>query len=275
MAATIHGAMLRYIGQSLLGGVGSYVVLGTLFELLYYRRRDRAHEWKCQPRRWASPEARREEILLGTANVAAGSTASGLLFYYVSLGGCPKLYFSCRVDALPYTFFSTLIYYIATDLGLYWAHRLYHSRPLYRAIHCVHHRWISPTAFTAAAMHPVELATYHSIMVLPIFFVPLNAYALLATVALTQYRALSAHSGVKLHSWLPFGAPAQFHDDHHVHFHVNYGQNMLLWDRLFGTVRRKDRRYGADVFGGNGAPAAEPRCAGPWDYGRGAADEAS
>jgi sterol desaturase/sphingolipid hydroxylase (fatty acid hydroxylase superfamily) len=44
-----------------------------------------------------------------------------------------------------------------------------------------------------------------------------------------------------------------------VHFHVNYGQNLGIWDRVFGTYRREGRVYGVDVFGGKGAPRAGAR----------------
>ena len=56
-------------------------------------------------------------------------------------------------------------------------------------------------------------------------------------------------------SRLPWQGPSMFHDDHHVHFHCNFGQCFVLWDRLHGTLRRAGRRYGVDVFGGKGAPA--------------------
>jgi hypothetical protein len=115
------------------------------------------------------------------------------------------------------------------------------------------------------AMHPIELATYQSIMLVPLFFVPLSVYAVVAVLVATNYYALVDHSGVRARSWLPFIAPAQFHDDHHAHFHVNYGQSFFLWDRVFGTMRRKGRKYGVEVFGGKGAGEA----AAPveyWDY---------
>jgi Delta7-sterol 5-desaturase len=36
------------------------------------------------------------------------------------------------------------------------------------------------------------------------------------------------------------------------YFHTNFGQNLRLWDWLFGTERVADREYGEDVFGGQG-----------------------
>jgi lathosterol oxidase len=267
-------ALFRYVGFSLVGGVGFYGLVGVIFELRYYRRPDQAHEWKCQPRRWSSPKARRTEILLGGANVAWASAASGVLVYYVSRGGWTLLYSSPDAHAWLYTGLSTVGYFFATDLGLYWAHRLYHTRRLYRLIHHVHHRWTAPTAFTAMAMHPIEIATYHTIMVFPLFVVPLHAYGVLTVVALTQFIALIDHSGVRCRSFLPLVAPTMFHDDHHAHFHVNYGQNLFVWDRLFGTMRRQGRRYGVEVFGGQGTAANDNAPARLWDYSRNAVNDA-
>lgn len=276
MAAGIDwSALLRFVGMAVAGGVGFYAIVGGIFELAYYRRRAQAHEWKCQPKRWPSPKARRQEILLGTANLTAFSAASGVMVYYISRGGCPTLYSSLQVHGVAYTVASSLAYMLGTDFALYWAHRLYHTPHLYRAIHRVHHRWVSPTSFTSTAMHPVEFATYQSIMLAPIFFVPLNMYAVIATLVVTNYYALVDHSGVKTHSWLPFIGPSMFHDDHHAHFHVNYGQTLAVWDRLFGTMRRKGRRYGVDVFGGKGAGGSDAAPAAYWDYGRDAVDESA
>ena len=66
--------------------------------------------------------------------------------------------------------------------------------------------------------------------------------------------ALFYSSGIDLHSILPWQAPARFHDDHHKYFHCNFGHNVMIFDRFHGTMRRKDRRYGEDVFYGKGAP---------------------
>ena len=49
--------------------------------------------------------------------------------------------------------------------------------------------------------------------------------------------------------------PAAFHDAHHEFFHCNFGQNLLLWDRLHGTARVEGRRYDEATFGGRGRGA--------------------
>lgn len=48
-------------------------------------------------------------------------------------------------------------------------------------------------------------------------------------------------SGIKMDSWLPWQNDTVFHDQHHEFFHVNYGQNLQIWDRLNGTVRDPSR----------------------------------
>ncbi len=265
--------LLGTVGLAVLGGLGMYFLIGAIFELAYYRRREQAAEWKCQPGRWPTPRARRHELWLGTANLTAASVASGLFVHHVTHGGYTTMYVSLAEHGLAYSIASGVGYLVVSDLLLYWAHRLFHTPALYRGVHKLHHRWGSPTAFTAMAMHPIEFATYQSIAILPLFVVPLHAYAVIAVLVVTNYYALVDHSGVKTWSWLPFIAPSQFHDDHHAHFHVNYGQTLPFWDRMFGTARRRGRRYGVEVFGGKGAGDAAAPAAPFWDYARGATND--
>lgn len=247
---------LMYIVAAIAGGLGMYFAIGGAFELIYYRgRRSRAEEWKCQPRRFLSPRMRREELILGTCNMTGASIASGIFSYYLATGGKSAVYFDWRERGLAFTIASTVLYFLLTDMGLYWAHRTLHRPFLFRHIHRFHHRYTSPDAFTAMAMHPLELATYQSVMLIPLFFLPIHVVGLILVLVYQNYVALVDHSGIDLHSWLPWQPPTRFHDDHHVYFHVNYGQNMGVWDRLFGTYRREGRVYGAEVFGGKGAAA--------------------
>ena len=44
-----------------------------------------------------------------------------------------------------------------------------------------------------------------------------------------------------------------FHDDHHKYFHLNFGQHTLFFDYIFGTLRDGRKKYGEEVFGGQGA----------------------
>jgi sterol desaturase/sphingolipid hydroxylase (fatty acid hydroxylase superfamily) len=246
-----------FVAMAVAGGLGMYFAIGGLLELAYYRRRADAARWKCQPRRWPNAKARRAEILLGTANLTAASIGSGLLAHHIaSPGNTTAVYMGLGGHGVAFSIATTFLYFLVTDGALYGAHRLFHRKSLFKAIHRVHHRWTSPTAFTAHAMHPVEFAVYQGIMVVPLFVLPVPVVGLVAVLVYQNLIALLDHSGVDMASRLPWQPPPRFHDDHHAHFHVNYGQTLGLWDRLFGTWRRVGRVYGADVFGGKGAPLA-------------------
>jgi lathosterol oxidase len=261
---------LMYIGAAVAGGLGMYHGIAGAFELIYYRaRRDQPEAWKCQPRRFLTPAQRRQELLLGTANMTAASIASGLFCHYLATGGRSAIYFSVAERGLWYALAATVFYFLLTDALLYWAHRILHVPFLFRHIHRYHHRYLAPDAYTAMAMHPLEFATYQTVMLLPLFVLPLHAGGVILVLVYQNYVALLDHSGIDLHSWLPWQPPTRFHDDHHVHFHVNYGQNMGVWDKIFGTHRRQGRVYGAEIFGGKGAPAAGADAAAPsplFDY---------
>jgi lathosterol oxidase len=248
-----------FIGVATLGGLGMYFGIGGLFEWRYYRRRERAAAWKLQPRRFPNARARKKEIALGALNMTLGSIASGVFAHYVATGGASSIYFDLETHGVLFSIATTIVYFVVTDGVLYGAHRLLHRKALFRAIHRVHHRWTSPTAFTAAAMHPAEFALYQAIMLAPLFVLPIHVVGLVVVLVYQNTIALLDHSGVALGSVLPWQPPPRFHDDHHVHFHVNYGQTLGLWDRVFGTWRRVGRVYGEHVYGGKGAalgPAA-------------------
>ncbi len=249
-----------YVAFAIAGGLGMYLALGGLFELLYYRRRrGDAASWKTQPQRWPNPRARRHELLLGSANMIVASTASGLFAHHVASGGASSIYFDLSEHGLAFSIASAILYLVVTDGALYWAHRLLHRRWAFRHIHRVHHRWTSPTAFTAHAMHPLEFALYQGIMLVPLLFWPIHVVGLVIVLVYQNLIAMIDHCGVDLPSALPWQPPARFHDDHHVHFHVNYGQTLGCWDRWFGTWRRVGRVYGEHVYGGKGEPlGAEP-----------------
>lgn len=226
-----------FIAVALAGGLGMYFVIGGLFEWRYYRRRADAASWKLQPRRWPSPRARRNEILLGTANTAAASVASGLFAHHVATGGTSSIYFDLAEHGLVFSLATTLVYFVVTDGALYGAHRLLHHRTLFRHIHRVHHRTTSPTTWTAPAMHPLEFALYQGVMIAPLFVLPIHVAGLIAVLVYQNTIAFLDHSGVKLGSLFPWQPPPSFHDDHHVHFDFNFGQTLGVWDRVFGTER--------------------------------------
>jgi lathosterol oxidase len=254
-AAFDLGELFSFVAGSVAFGAGLYLLIAIYFHYRYYRGTP-AGDWKCQPQRFPTPQMWRTDLRLGILNITLGSILSGFLAYWIYKSGHSRVYISPRGHSVLSVVGSTLLYFLVTDVVIYWAHRLYHRPLLFRLIHRWHHRNPVPTAFTAFSMHPVEFLTYQSIMLLPLIWLPLNALGVIAVLVSAHIEALLQHSGVRVFPWLPWMPSTFFHDDHHRYFHVNYGQHLTLWDRLYGTLRRHGRRYGIGVFGGQGAPLA-------------------
>jgi lathosterol oxidase len=254
--------LLTYVGGSVAIGLVVYFGLcGALYYAVYVRRRADAAAWKLQPDRWLSPEMNRHAMRLGAANMTLGSVLSGGFAYYAFNGGKSALYTSFETHGILFTIATIAVVFVVTDLGAYWAHRLYHHPRIFQKIHKWHHRYGAPTPFTVTAMHPIEFVTYQAIFLLPALIVPMHVFAYYGLLVYVFYYNTCDHSGIKHRAWIPWQPPSQFHDDHHRYFHVNFGQSSILWDRLYGTLRRVGRRYGENVYGGRGAAEAGAQAA--------------
>ena len=254
---------LGFVVGSVVTGLGLYLLVAGIFEYLYYRRqREHSEAWKCQPQRFPTQRMWSIDLWLGITNITLGSVLSGFLAYWIYASGHSRIYISLRGHSILEVLAGTVLYFLITDVVIYWAHRIFHRPALFRLIHRWHHRNTVPTAFTAFSLHPVEFLTYQSIMLVPLIFVPLPAIGVIIVLLSSHIESLIQHSGVRIFPVIPWMPSTYFHDDHHRYFHVNYGQHLILWDRIFGSLRRHGRRYGVEVFGGKGAPltaaAGEP-----------------
>jgi lathosterol oxidase len=230
---------------------------GLVHHAFYVRRHEAASEWKLQPARWLSARLARQAFWLGSANMLLGSVIGGLFAWRVAQGGFSLLYFEPAKYGLLYLPVSGVLLFFAIDAGLYYSHRALHGRFLFRHVHRWHHRYTAPIVFTTTAVHPLEFLTFEVFLILPAFVIPTHVAVYVAVVAYTYLIGMIDHSGVRVRWKLPLHENNRFHDDHHVYFHCNYAHHTMLFDRLHGTVRRTDRRYGVDAFGGHGAPDGE------------------
>lgn len=249
--------LLAYVGGSIgIGLVFYFGLCGALYYAKYVRDCGRAAEWKCQPDRWLSSEMNLHALRLGATNMAMGLTLSGAFAYYVFNGGKSALYFDLHTHGVVFSVISIAAVFLVTDFCAYWSHRIFHTPRLFKRIHKWHHRYGAPTPFTVTAMHPVEFMTYQTIFLLPALFVPMYGFFYYGLLVYVFYYNVCDHSGIHHRALVPWQPPSRFHDDHHRYFHCNFGQSSLLWDRLYGTMRRLGRRYGEDVYGGKGARLA-------------------
>lgn len=226
---------------------------GYLQYEFYIKRKDQAHEWKCQPNKWLTPENERHEILLGSTNMVIGGIISGVIATYILNGGPSQMYFTPTEHGYCYLVVSTVLVFLFVDGSAYYMHRMFHIPFLYRTIHKHHHRYHSPTAFSSSAFHPFEFVIYQSVFgILPIFTVPIYSGAHIMVLLYGYYYGMMHHSGIMHKAFWPWQAETIWHDDHHKYFHTNFGFNTKLWDWMHDTLRQDNRVYGEDVFYGKG-----------------------
>jgi lathosterol oxidase len=238
------------VGLAILWGIGGY------YHVRYYvLRRHEPETWKCQPKRFLRPEQNHQAMRLSTMNLMIGGFLSGTFVWAVIHEKLPiPIYFDVADYGWTYTIVSSLLFFLLVDLLAYYAHRLLHVRFMFKRYHCWHHRYVATTPWVVTAMHPVEFLIFQGTTFIPMFVMPTWYGAAIFTFVYALVFNIIDHSGVRLYSRIPWQGASMFHDDHHLHFHVNFGQHLSLWDRWFGTHRREGRRYGVEVFGGKGEP---------------------
>jgi len=144
----------------------------------------------------------------------------------ISFGAHP-VFFTALMLAIP----------LLAEAHFYLIHRLIHWRPLYRAIHSMHHKNVNPGPWSGLAMHPIEHLLYFSGVMLH-WIVPSHPIHVLFHLRYTALGPASSHCGfdklvVKNHVSLRIDQ--YMHYLHHKHFEVNYGSELVPFDKWFGT----------------------------------------
>ena len=231
------------VGVSIVAGIAILWVVGGYYHLKYYRARAGDPDaWKCQPKRFLRPSLAHNAMLLSTANLATGGLISGTMIYALTRGWQgTQLYFDVGDRGWLYAVATTVLLFLLVDGIAYYAHRALHSKFMFRHVHRWHHRYIATTPFVVTAMHPIEFLIFQAATFIPMFVIPFHyVSAILVFIYILVFNIID-HSGVRLRSRIPWQGPSTFHDDHHVHFHCNFGQHLMLWDRVHGTLRRVAR----------------------------------
>ena len=134
------------------------------------------------------------------------------------------------------------------DFGLYWKHRWAHEQDWLWPFHAVHHSAPRLWFFNTGRFHIVDTVT-SLILALPILYLLGAPEAVFSwAAAITAYIGMLTHCNVEMRfgllSWI-FNTP-ELHRWHHSRklreSNRNYGENLMLWDHVFGSYLRPDRR---------------------------------
>ena len=132
------------------------------------------------------------------------------------------------------------------DLAIYAQHVAFHVVPLFWRLHRMHHADLEFDVTTGVRFHPLEIVLSVLFKLALILGLGPPAVAVLLFEIILNGMALFSHSNIAL----PGGLDAMLRtvvvtpDMHRVHHSVeraetdsNFGFNLSLWDRLFGTYR--------------------------------------
>lgn len=140
----------------------------------------------------------------------------------------------------------------------YWMHRACHRSPLLWRLHALHHSSERMYVFAAARNHPMNAILMHTCHVLPLALLGAPPELLALSGVLTGVHGLLQHCNVDLkHGWfnLVF-ATADAHRWHHSadreESDSNFGNNLIVWDWIFGTRRVAAGRPAAVGLGEDG-----------------------
>lgn len=130
------------------------------------------------------------------------------------------------------------------DLAIYWQHRIFHVTPFFWRFHKVHHCDQDIDALTAVRFHPVEIIISMLIKIALVIALGATPEAVILFEIILNATALFNHANLKL----PLSLDKVLRlvlvtpDMHRIHHSViqtetdrNFGFNIPLWDRLFGS----------------------------------------
>ena len=137
-----------------------------------------------------------------------------------------------------------LIAVLVLDFAIWFQHLVFHKVPVLWRLHKVHHADRDVDVSTAIRFHPVEIALSMLLKIGLVYALGAPAGAVLLFEALLNGCAMFNHSNIRL----PAGAERVVRrvfvtpDMHRIHHSViraehdsNYGFNLSVWDRAFGT----------------------------------------
>ncbi|MBV8165472.1 MAG: sterol desaturase family protein, partial [Alphaproteobacteria bacterium] len=142
---------------------------------------------------------------------------------------------------------------VVAEAGLYWKHRLAHEWPVLWRFHAVHHSVTRLWFFNTGRFHLVDTVTGLAVGMPVLLALGAPREVLILVSAITAIIGLLTHCNVEMRcGWLSyvFNTPT-LHRWHHSQEpqegNRNYGENLMLFDLMFGTFLLPARRPPRDI----------------------------
>lgn len=176
------------------------------------------------------------KFLLGAAAVAAALDAQSLGWGLFNALDWP-------------IWLEVMLVFVVLDFAIWAQHWASHQIPILWRLHRVHHADRDIDVTTAIRFHPIEIALSMCLKILLVYLLGAPVIAVILFEVVLNGAAMFNHANIRLGHWdrllrLAIVTP----DMHRVHHSIdrdehdmNYGFNLSIWDRMFGTYRDEPR----------------------------------
>lgn len=152
---------------------------------------------------------------------------------------------------------------IIMDFAIWLQHVMVHAIPVFWRLHRLHHADMDYDVTTGARFHPIEILLSLAIKFAVIALIGASPIAVLMFEVILNGMAMFNHANVRVPLWLDgiLRTLLVTPDVHRVHHSVlphetnsNFGFNLSIWDRIFGTYQAQpegghvDMEIGLDIF---------------------------
>lgn len=139
---------------------------------------------------------------------------------------------------------------VAMDLVIYLQHVMFHAVPALWRVHRVHHADLDYDVTTGVRFHPIEIILSMLLKFATVIVLGAPLLAVVIFEVVLNAMSMFSHGNVRLPQALDrimrhFVITPDMHRVHHSveddETNSNFGFNLSLWDRLFGTYREQPR----------------------------------
>ncbi|HJQ85523.1 MAG TPA: sterol desaturase family protein [Candidatus Binatia bacterium] len=144
---------------------------------------------------------------------------------------------------------------LVAELAQYWWHRWQHEHELLWRFHAVHHSAPRLYWLNAARFHPLDLGFLYAVGYMPLVALGCPEEVVLlfalfdAVFGMLQHCNVDVRLGV-LNGIFSMAEPHRWHHSRTIaEANSNYGSNLIVWDRVFGTFFLPAERAAPDEIG--------------------------
>lgn len=240
-------AALSALGLAAALGAYAAVLLGAVLITWHEIKVPYRRNWKP-----SAPEVGADALFMGAVQIGVPLLLSVKLV--VALADGLRAQGFAATDLWPHqwpVWAQAALMMLAADFGRYWLHRAFHQFPPMWRLHAVHHSprrlyWVNVGRF-----HPLEKAVQYCLDALPFALVGVSGEVLAAYFVFYAVNGFYQHSNclVRLGPLNYLIAGPELHRWHHSELpeesNHNFGNNLIVWDLLFGTrFLPEDREVG-------------------------------